>query len=297
MSSTATDDLILAAPGAVAAPAQTRRARRLGLRVGAALLAAVALLSVVVPILSPYGTSDIVAPALQGPSGAHPFGTDAFGRDVMTRTFAAGRVDLFVAVVAVAVPLVVGTLIGVASGAAERRWIDSAVMRVVDAILAFPFIVLVLALVVVIGPVGKIGPLPAGLPSLFVAIFVTSWSVYARLARGQTLSLRERDFVVAARLLGYSKWRIVRRHLMPNVFATTATYAVSDVVLIIVVTASLPFLGAGVLPPDPEWGSIMYDGRAELATAPWISVAPGVMLALTGLAVSLIARALLAERR
>lgn len=294
MSSTAAD--IAIAPAVAAAPT-SRRAGHIGLIVGCVLLGLIVVLSIVVPLVSPYATDAFVASPLESPSWSHPFGTDAFGRDVMTRTFAAGRVDLFVAAVGVAVPLVMGTLIGVVSGAARRRWVDTALMRLVDAILAFPFIILVLALVVVIGPTRKIGPLPAGLPSLFVAVFATSWAVYARLARGQVLSLRQREFVVAARLLGYSKWRIVRRHLMPNVFATTATYAVSDVVLIIVLTASLPFLGAGVQPPAPEWGSIMFEGGSLLATAPWISLAPGVMLALTGLAVSLIARALLAARR
>jgi peptide/nickel transport system permease protein len=120
-----------------------------------------------------------------------------------------------------------------------------------------------------------------------VALFLTSWSVYARIARGETLALRERDFLVAARVSGLSWWTIVRRHIFPNVLPATLTYALSDAVLVIGVIASLPFLGAGVQPPTPEWGSIIYDGRSVLSEAPWVCLGPGLFIVCSGIAVRL----------
>jgi peptide/nickel transport system permease protein len=263
---------------------------------GGVILAAIVLLSVIVPIVSAYPTDAFVAQPFQPPSAEHPFGTDSYGRDVFVRVWAAGRLNLFVALVGVGVPLLVGTLVGTIVGAAQLRWVDAVVMRLVDAILAFPFVILVLALVVVFGSDRSLGPLPAGLPSLFIAIFVTSWAIYARLARAQTLSLRQRDYVAAARLLGYSRVRVLRRHLLPGVLGTTATYAVADAILIVIVTASLPFLGSGVQPPTPEWGSIMYEGRFVIESAWWVTVLPGCVLALTGIGISLVADALIGGR-
>ncbi len=271
-----------------------RLGRRRSLVVGVALLGIVIALCLVVPPLSPYSPDAFVAAPYLSPSWSHPFGTDTYGRDLLVRVFVAGRLDLVVAAVGVAVPLVVGTLIGTLVGGASRRWPDVVVMRIVDAIVAFPFVILVLTLVVVFGVDRTLGPLPAGLPSLFIAVFLTSWALYARLARAQTLALKNREFIAAARLLGFSHARIVRRHLLPTVFKTTATYAVSDAILLIIVTASLPFLGAGVQPPTPEWGAIMYEGRTVIETSWWITVCPGIALAITGLGASLIADALVA---
>lgn len=275
----------------------TRRARRRHGRgtAGAVLLAVVVLACVVGPLLSPYSAQEFVAAPLLGPSPSHPFGTDALGRDVLVRTLLGGRVDLVVALLGVLVPLLTGTLIGVLSGLAAGSWVDTALMRLVDAVLAFPFNILILALVVALGPNASLGPLPAGVPALLAGLFLTSWSVYARIARGQTLALRDREFLVAARLLGYRRTRIVCRHVLPNVLATTGTYAISDVVIVVSVTASLPFLGAGVQPPAPEWGSLMFDGRDVLSQAPWVCLGPGLMLMLTGIAVRLIGQSAIAR--
>jgi peptide/nickel transport system permease protein len=248
-------------------------------------------LCVLVPIFSPHDPTAFVGSPFEPPSRSHPFGTDAYGRDVFVRVFEGGRLDLMVAAVGVAVPLAVGTVIGSIVAASKMRWLDVIAMRLVDAIMAFPFVILVLTLVLVLGPDAGWGVLPAGLPALFAAIFVTSWAVYARLARAEAMSLRQRDYIAAARLLGFSEPRIVMRHLLPSVVRTTGTYAVSDAITIIMVTASLPFLGAGVQPPTPEWGSIMFEGRLVLTSAWWISVFPGLVLALTGIGVSLIADA------
>jgi peptide/nickel transport system permease protein len=264
--------------------------RRLAVVVGVAILATVTSLSIVVPLVSPSPDTFVATP-FEPPSWSHPFGTDTFGRDVFVRTWAAGRIDLFVATVGVLSSLLFGTTIGVLAASARSRYWEAVLMRVVDSIIAFPFVVLVLALVLVFGATAEYGPLPAGLPALLLAIFIFDWALYARLARAQTLVLRTSDFVVAASILGFSSARIVRRHLLPHVFRVTGAYAVGDAIIILIATASLPFLGAGVQPPTPEWGSMMYEGRTVLATAWWITIIPGLVLALTGIGLSLVADA------
>lgn len=277
--------------------AAVRRRHKVGLNVGLVILGLVILLSIFVPVFDHYGPDDLSAAPFLAPSLAHPFGTDDFGRDVFVRVWAGGRLDLAIAVIVVGCSLLFGTFIGVASGASRRRWVDGVAMRFVDAIVAFPFIILILALLVIIGQSRAVWILPPGAPAVIIAVSIVGWTVYARLARAQTLALTERDFVTAARMLGYPQSRIVRRHLLPIVFRTTSSYAVVDLIIVIITTASLAFLGAGVQAPTPEWGSIMFEGRAFLATSWWITVMPGVILALTGLAVSLIADALLTEER
>jgi peptide/nickel transport system permease protein len=254
---------------------------------GAALLGGIVALCVVGPLFVTMSTTEFGAIPLSGPSPAHPFGTDAFGRDVFIRTLVGGRIDLGVAFIGVVVPLLLGTVIGIASGLVAGSLLDRVVMRMVDAILAFPFNILILALAVVLGQSTTFWILPAGVPGILVALFLTSWSVYARIARGETLSLRQRDFLVAARVSGLSWWTIVRRHIFPNVLPATLTYALSDAVLVIGVIAALPFLGAGVQPPTPEWGSIIYDGRSVLSEAPWVCFGPGLFIVCTGIAVRL----------
>ncbi len=260
---------------------------------GALVLGAVVLACVLVPIVSPYSPNDIVATPFVSPSSSHPFGTDSVGRDVLVRTFVGGRLDLIVATISVLCSLLIGTLFGILAGASRRRGVDALAMRIVDAVIAFPFIILILALVVVVGSDRSIGPAPAGLPATLIAFLIAGWAYYARLARAETLALRDRDYIVAARLLGYSRARIVVRHLGRSVLRVTGAYAVADAILFVVVIASLSFLGAGIQPPTSEWGSIMYEGRGFLGTAWWITVAPGVVLAITGLGLSLIADALL----
>ncbi len=213
------------------------------------------------------------------------------------RVLVGGRIDLVVAALVVGLSCVIGTIIGTLSGSTRRRWLDSVIMRIVDALIAFPFVILILLLVVLIGPARVIGPAPAGLPATVIAFLVVGWAYYARLARAQALALRQKEYVVAAELLGYSRPRVVIRHLAPTVLRVTASYAVGDAILAVVVIASLAFLGAGVQPPTAEWGNIMFEGRGYLQSAWWITVAPGAFLALTGLGLSLVADNLLTARR
>ena len=264
--------------------------------IGATVLLGILALSVVVPLIS-ASPDNFVAQPLQAPSWSHLFGTDEFGRDIFVRTFAAGRADLFVVVTGVTTSLLFGTTVGVIVTAAKRRVWETVLMRIVDSVLAFPFIVLVLALVLIFGATRSYGPLPAGMPSLVIAIFVWNWAIYARLARAQTLVLRGRDYITAVRLAGYSHLRIVFRHLMPQVFRAAAAYGVTDAMIVLITTAGLPFLGAGVQPPTPEWGAIMYEGRTYLAFAWWITILPGAVLALTGIGLSLLGDSFLSTYR
>ncbi|MCC6830893.1 MAG: ABC transporter permease [Thermoleophilia bacterium] len=275
------------------------RGRRRGASLwwGTGVLSAVVLLCVLAPLLSPHGPNEIVAVPFSAPSAEYPFGTDALGRDVFVRVWVGGRLDLVIAAIVVGVSLAVGTVVGIVSGATPRRWLDALLMRFVDALVAFPFVILVLALIVVVGRTRSFWFLPPGAPAIVIASLLVNWSIYARLARAETMSLRGSDHVAAGRMLGYPQSRIVGRHLLPGVVRITASYAVADVVIVVIATASLAFLGTGVQAPTAEWGSIMYEGRAVLGTSWWITTFPGLVLAVTGLAVTLIADALLKVER
>lgn len=248
-----------------------------------------------VPVFLPESSASGDLPFLS-PSAAHLFGTDSFGRDVFVRTFAAGRLDITVAVLAVAFSMFLGTLVGSFS-ATSHRVVDSMIMRAVDALIAFPYLVTILLLVVIVGPNAQIGPTPRGLTAVLVALLALGWTFYARIARGQALSIRNRDYVVAASVLGYSRWRILFRHVVPGVLRVVIAYAVSDAIVTMGALASFAFLGVGVQPPIAEWGAIMYEGRAYMQSAWWIAVFPGVLLTLTGLALSVLADSLNTERR
>lgn len=266
-------------------------------RLGLAILAVVVLASVFVPMLSSHSADELAGQPFHPPSSEFPFGTDSAGRDLFVRIWLAGRLDLGLALLIVGFSLLIGTCIGAFAGSSRHKLTDSALMRFVDAVVAFPFIVLVLALLAVLGSESSVWVLPAGAPAILLAILLVDWAVYARLARGQTLALRERDHVVAASLIGFGRRRIVFRHLLPGVVRITAAYAVADLILMIIVIASLSFLGAGIQPPTPEWGAIMFEGRTVLGTSWWISVIPGLMLAFAGTGISLVADSFLAGRR
>jgi peptide/nickel transport system permease protein len=261
--------------------------------IGCVILSVVTVACAVVPLVSPYGTQEFVGDAFQPPSSEHLFGTDGLGRDVFTRAFAGGLLDLAIAVVVVGASLLIGGIIGAVAGITKRRWLDGVIARIIDSLIAFPFVVLVLALVVVFGYDRTIGPIPPGIPAVAAALIVVNWTVYARLVRAETMTLSRRSFVVAAQTSGYSMPRVIGRHLLPGVMRVAITYAVADVILVITYVASLSFLGAGAQPPTPEWGAIMYEGRGVLFSAWWITFGPGLLLALTGLSLAFIADSLL----
>jgi peptide/nickel transport system permease protein len=279
--------------------ASRRFSRRFGtsrtILFGGGGLVLIYLLCIIVPMVWASKPNAMIAIPLQAPSLAHPFGTDDLGRDVMARAFAAGRIDITVAICTVALSSIFGTVIGCALVIARRRWLDVTVMRLVDALLAFPYLVVLLLLVTVIGPGRRIGALPAGLPAIIIAFLFLGWTFYSRLARGQAMSLRDREFVLAAQLAGFSDRRILFRHIIPIVFRQIAAYAVLDAIVTMGALASFSFLGVGVQPPSPEWGNMMYEAQNYLGTAWWMMIAPMVLLALTGLSLSVLADGLLAK--
>lgn len=264
------------------------------LALGITELALIALMSVVVPMVWPYSATDIAGDPMSGPSLAHPFGTDTVGRDVFVRTWLGGRNDLLMVVLVVVASAAIGTLVGVVA-AVGSQLTDSILMRFTDALISFPGMILVMAIALVFSDMGEVGPFPRGALPAVIAIVVINWASYTRLVRGEALSLRSRDFVTAATLLGFSKTRIVVRHLLPNLATTVGAYMVVDAIVAVVTIAGMPFIGAGIQPPAPEWGSLMLAGTTVLSTAWWVTLMPGLVVTVYGVALSLIADSLLAR--
>ncbi|HUG28242.1 MAG TPA: ABC transporter permease, partial [Gemmatimonadales bacterium] len=232
-----------------------------GGRAGAITLVVIALAALFGPLLlaDPAAMSDVMAGA-EPPSAAHPLGTDGLSRDILARTVHGARVSLGIAALAVLVSVLLGTAVGAVSGYLGG-WVDTVIMRLVDAGLAIPRLLMLLLLVLVWERI----------PLLTLAIIIgaTGWLGTSRLVRGEVLRLREMEFVLAARALGASGTRIVTRHLIPNTagpVAVSATLGVADVILL---EAGLSFLGLGVQPPTPSWGGMILDARPELLSAPW----------------------------
>ena len=226
---------------------------------------AVALLA---PLVAPYDPIDQqVRQRLQGPSAAHLLGVDELGRDVFSRLLYGGRVSLPVAAVVVLVATVFGTLYGGLAGFAGK-WLDEGAMRLVDMVLAFPSLILAMAIAAALGP---------SIQNSMLALLLVWWPPYARVARGQVLGLKHRDFVIAARALGMPERRILLRHVLPNALAPALVLSTMDFGNAIIITAALSFLGLGAVPPTPEWGAMVAEGR-ELIQQWWISTFPGVAI-------------------
>src|SRR5262245_2964449 len=279
------------APIASAPLARVSTRPRQSLRLNRTLVAGLAVLSVVVaiavfgPFLSPYPSDEFVADPRLAPSWQHPFGTDNLGRDVATRVVHAAHLNLLIGVVPTMVTVVIGVFLGALAGF-YGGWIDTLIMRLVDIVVAFPFLVLVIAIVAMLGP---------GVRNLFVGIARVGWVSYARIIRGEILVAKHQEYVVAARTLGCSDRRIVARHVMPNVVAVALVYSMSDIVLNILLGAALSFLGLGVQPPTPEWGSMIQEARNFIRQAWWMPTFPGLAIIVTGIGFSLLGDGL-AER-
>ena len=252
-------------------------------RWGVIILALILVLSISVPLLSPNDPYGFVDLPLQAPSAAFPFGTDHLGRDLLVRTVAAARLDIALAILGVSVPIVIGTFIGTLAGTTRNRIAETVWDGLVNALTAFPEIILVLGIVAMVG---------ADIRGLLFAIWISRWAQYARIARAKSWALRDAEFVQAAQVLGYSQLRILIRHIMPNVFSEALAYALSDFIFIIVIIGGLSFLGLGVRPPTPEWGAMLAKGRLYLRTEPWLILFPGFFLSLTAIGVALLARGL-----
>jgi len=214
---------------------------------------------------------------LQAPSTAHPLGTDELGRDLLSRTLHGARISLTLGLVAVGIAMTVGVPMG-AVGAYRGGWADLAVMRFVDILLSFPPILLAISVVVVLGP---------SLYNAMIAIGMAQMPVYARLVRGVVLSLKERDFVEAARALGVGEARVVFRHILPNCLSPLIVQSTLQVASAILSAAALGFLGLGAQPPTPEWGAMLSKARLYLRVAPHLSIFPGLAILTTTLACNL----------
>jgi peptide/nickel transport system permease protein len=269
----------------VASVSRQRRLRVNGTIIaGAVLLLGIVLIAAVGPFLMPYAP-DAFGPPLQPPSREHPFGTDNFGRDVATRVVYAAHLNLLIGIVPTTITFVVGIIVGSIAGYFGGK-IDAVVMRLVDVVVAFPFIVLVIGIVSMLGP---------GLRNLFIGIALVGWVSYARLVRGEILVAKHQEYVLAAQSLGTPTARIIGRHILPNVIAPAVVFAMSDAVLNILLGAALSFLGLGVQPPTPEWGSMIQESRNFIRQAWWMPTFPGLAIIIAGIAFSVLGDGL-AER-
>jgi peptide/nickel transport system permease protein len=261
----------------VVAPRRRRRLTREFLRVrgavfGLGVLLALLLLAAGADYLAPYDAiAQSYTDVLQPPSPRHLFGTDDLGRDILSRVIFGSRVSLEVGLISVIVALVGGVPLGLAAGYL-RGMVDDLVMRVMDAVSAFPALVLALAITAALG---------MGIGNAMLAIGLVHVPLFARLARGQALTLRERDFVLAARALGASGPRIMARHVWPNLTATIIVQASLAITTAIITEASLSFLGLSIRPPTPSWGAMLSQGYQYLETAPWLAAASGAAIFIT----------------
>ncbi|MEP6565878.1 MAG: ABC transporter permease, partial [Mesorhizobium sp.] len=235
----------------------------LGLLIIIALLVVAGLADVLAPYSPTFG--DLKNSRLLAPSAAHWFGTDDLGRDILSRIIFGSRWTLYVvilvAVIAAPIGLLVGTVAGYAGG-----WVDAILMRVTDIFLAFPKLILALAFVAALGP---------GIENAVLAIAITSWPPYARIARAETLTVRNSDYIKAVQLMGASPFRIVLRHIMPLCISSLIIRVTLDMAGIILTAAGLGFLGLGAQPPLPEWGAMIASGRRFVLDQWWVAGAPG----------------------
>jgi peptide/nickel transport system permease protein len=246
---------------------------------GAAGVLIMVALALVGPFLSPYDPlkNDYQA-AVQPPSLAHLFGTDKFGRDQLARVLAGARIDLSIGIITTVFPLLIGTIVGSIAGY-YGGLVDALFMRIVDIQVAFPFIVLLIAILAILGP---------GVINMYYALILVGWIGFARLVRGEILVAKKMEYVLAARALGYGSRRIIIRHLLPNVVGPALIFSMSAVVLNILSGASLGFLGLGVQAPNAEWGSMIAESREFFMTAWWLPIFPGLAIACVGISFSLL---------
>lgn len=250
---------------------------------GIVVIMVIATIAVFAPFISPYKPTAInVHNILSPPSLSHPFGTDELGRDVLTRMIWGSRVSLKVGFVAVGIAITIGIIVGAAAGYYGGR-IDAILMRFVDVMLAFPTFFLILAVIAIVEP---------SISTIMIVIGLTSWMDVARLVRAEFLTLKERDFVFAAKVIGGSDIRLIFRHIMPNALSPVFVAATFGIAGAILVESGLSFLGLGVQPPDPSWGNILTSGKDNITVAWWMSLFPGIAILITVLSYNLVGEGL-----
>lgn len=250
---------------------------------GLIIVLGVTFAAVFAPLIAPFDPNELHLDAiLKAPCAEFPLGTDRLGRDVLSRLLYGGRVSLWVGFVAVGISISIGALLGLVSGYFGGL-VDEIVMRFVDIMLCFPSFFLILAVVAFLGP---------SLFNIMVVIGLTSWMGVARLVRAETLTLREREFVSAARLAGTSTWRIMTRHILPNAMAPVTISAILGIGGAILIESGLSFLGLGVQPPQASWGNMLMDGKSVIEEASWLSLFPGLAILITVLGYNLLGESL-----
>ncbi|MGV0646449.1 ABC transporter permease [Mycolicibacterium sp. XJ879] len=247
--------------------------------VSATVLAVVVSVAIGADWLAPYGVNDVDVPnALQPPGAAHWFGTDELGRDVLSRVLVAVQASLRVAVVSVAFAVIVGVTVGVVSGY-RGGWLDAVLMRVVDVMFAFPVLILALAVVAILGP---------GVTTTMLAIGIVYTPIFARVARGSTLSVRTEPFVAASQSMGTGNLYILGRHILPNIAGPLVVQTSLSLAFAILAEAALSFLGLGIQPPQPSLGRMIFDSQGFVTLAWWMAVVPGAAIVVTVLAFNLL---------
>jgi peptide/nickel transport system permease protein len=261
------------------APTRRRAAVKAPLMVGAVMLLLLLALALFPGLFAPYDplAFDYTA-IMRRPSLAHPFGTDNFGRDLLSRVIWATRIDMQIALFSTLFPLVFGTIVGALAGY-YGGWLDTIFGRLVDLIITFPFLVIVIAIVAVLGP---------GLINMYIAVGAVNWITYARLTRAEILSQKRRDYAASGRVMGYSAPRILFRHLLPNALSPIVVYWMTDMALAILLGSSLGYLGLGAQPPTSEWGVLIGDAKNFMTTAWWMSIFPGLAIVAAGVGFSLL---------
>jgi len=250
---------------------------------GLVIILILAMVALFAPFIAPYRPTAInVYNVLSPPDGAHLFGTDELGRDVLSRMIWGSRASLKVGFIAVGIAITIGTILGSVAGF-YGGIIDSLVMRFVDIMLAFPVLFLILAVIAIVEP---------SISTIMIIIGLTGWMDVARLVRAEFLSLKERDFVWSARAIGASDLRIIFRHIIPNALAPVFVAATFGIAGAILTESSLSFLGLGVQPPDPSWGNILTSGKDNITVAWWLSLFPGLAILVTVLSYNLVGEGL-----
>jgi len=268
----------MTAPAFLRSKPARRFMRNPGTVIGSALSVSLVLVAVLAPLLAGDPLLQNLSHRLQGPSAAHWFGTDQLGRDVWARVVWGSRISLRIGFVVVAVSLLVGGAVGLLAGMLGGFW-DELLMRVTDIFLAFPALILAMAISAALGP---------SLGNVMIAVAAVSWPTYARLLRAQVLAVRTLDYVEASRSLGAARWRQAFRHVLPNTLTPLLVQASFDIGSAILTAAGLGFIGFGAQPPTPEWGAIVSETRNFINEAPWASSAPAIAILITVLAFNLL---------
>jgi peptide/nickel transport system permease protein len=260
-------------------PMLRKAAHNRSLIAGAAVLGTLITLALLAPWIDRYPPlQQNLTEILQNPSWQHWLGTDQLGRDVWSRLLWAGRFDLATGFLVVLIPITVGTIIGTLAGY-YKGWADTVLSRIIDVVMAFPYYVLIITLVFAVGK---------GIQGIFIAFALTDWVTYARTVRSSTLVVGRLGWSAAAKGGGLSDGRILTRHVLPNTITQAIVYATSDIVYVILAVVTLGYLGLGIQAPQPDWGSMIFDGQAFMTTKWWLATIPGLCVVATGIGLSLL---------